>query len=84
MAYLTRRRRDPDANQETWLIYDIRVDSIAKRQGPMELESSVVFGVAPRLPAGSASHSMRARAALRRQRSHVRIVSGAPMKPGIL
>jgi hypothetical protein len=55
------RRRDPDANQEIWLIHydDIRVGSIVKRQGTMELESSLLFGVASRLPAGSASHSMR-------------------------
>ncbi|SRR5713226_6695575 len=55
------RRRDPDANQETWLIRydDIRVGSIVKRQGPMELESSLLFGVASLLPAGTASHAMR-------------------------
>jgi hypothetical protein len=51
----------PRPRQETWLIHcdDIRVGSIVKWQGPMELESSLLFGVASRLPAGSASHSMR-------------------------
>src|SRR3981189_993293 len=45
------RRRDPNANEETH--YDaIRVGSIVMRQGPMERESSLLFGVASRLAKG--------------------------------
>ena len=52
MATLTRCRGDPDADQETYLIHydDIRVGSIVMRQGSTEPESSLLFGVASRLP----------------------------------
>jgi hypothetical protein len=53
------RGRDPDANQELIRYDDIRFGSIAMRQGPMEPDSSLLFGVASRLRAGSPSHSMR-------------------------
>jgi hypothetical protein len=54
MPILT-RLRDSDANQELIHYDDIRVGGIPMRQGPMESESSLLFGVASRLPAGSPS-----------------------------
>jgi len=57
MSILTRSPRSR-VNQELIHYDDIRVGSTAMRQGPMEPESSLLFGFASRLPAGSPSHSM--------------------------